>query len=213
MKKFLGLMFLFGAQILRAQESGNDFQYWSSLNKDLYSNRSMQISFYFETRARDDATDAFGYFFGPRLRYKFNSIFSVGTAAKVGHFKSGGHFNRFQRYEGELYLDFKIFSKVRYRNRYRLEYFNREQGENSKRHRYRIQFSLPAPNVKLIRGFFFGNELFYDERINDFSSNRLVPLGINLNLVSKSTLTIFYMVEFLNSPSRENHIFATSVVF
>lgn len=213
MKKFLGLMFLFGAQLLRAQEIGTDFQYWSSLNKNLYRNQSMQISFYLEGRGRDDATEAFGYFFGPRLRYRINKILSLGTAAKVGHFKSGAHFNRFQRYEGELYLDFKIFSRIRFRNRYRLEYFNREDRENFIRHRYRVQFSLPATASKLVRQFFFGNELFFDGRTDEISSNRLVPFGLNLNLNPKSTLTVFYMLEFLNSPSRVNHIFATSVVF
>lgn len=191
----------------------DDVQYWSQYSFSLYKKNPLAINFYAEARFNNDARHALGYFFGPTASYTINKNLSIGGAAKVIHFKSGDHFARIQRYEGEIKLSFKLLPKLQLKNRNRFEYFRRENRADTKRTRFRFNFKVPFRKTGRIDHFFFGNEFFYSADNGKFRENRLVPLGIRLRLDKKRSLNIYYLIQHVSSRSGNNHVLATTLFF
>lgn len=190
----------------------DDFQLWTQFSKGLYKKGKFDLRFYMEGRYNNDAHDALGYFFGPTFQYKVNKTLSLGGAAKMIHFKSGEHFLRLQRYEGEFSLNFKQLSWIKFQNRNRFEYFRREDADR-KRSRLRLKFTVPLKSKGPLRGVFFGNEFFYDHDKTEMQRNRLTPIGLSFKLDKKRSINVFYLLEHMRASGVDNHVLGTYLTF
>jgi len=212
MKKIIVLSALFIVFPFKCLAAEDDFQLWSQFSKGFYKKGKFDLRLYMEGRFNNDAHDALGYFFGPTFQYKVNKTLSFGGAAKMIHFKSGEHFLKFQRYEGEFSLNFKQLSWLKFQNRNRFEYFRREDADR-KRSRLRLKFTVPLNSNGLLSGLYFGNEFFYDHDRTEMQRNRLTPIGLSFKLGQKRSLNVFYLLEHLRSSGVDNHILGTYLTF
>lgn len=183
----------------------SDTQAWLAASKSLVKKDKLGINFYFETRVREDMSQAYGYFFGPTISYKVKPWLSVGGALKMIHFKSGDQgFAKIRRPELEFTFSHKLTQRLHYAHRNRYEYFSRVGRDDNERLRSRITFSTPARHGALT-GLYFSHEFFYLPETGKWERYRTIPLGFNFNVTKKQKLKLFYMLEHVSRGSVDHH--------
>ncbi len=198
---FLAFVFV-GSMTVLAQ---NDNQAWLAGRKSLLKKDNLGIDFYFEIRVREDARQAYGYFFGPTIAYKVKPWLRVGGAFRVIHIKRGDQgFAKIRRPEFVFTFSQKLTGRLHFALRNRYEYFSREGRDDTDRLRSRITFSSPLRRGALT-GLYFSNEFFYVAETGFWERNRVIPIGFNFKVGRKQKLKLFYMIEHLRRGSRDFH--------
>ena len=214
MRFFLFFLFL-SLTAIPGVFGADDNQAWVSTNTKLFQRESFKLSFYFESRFREDAHVAFGYFFGPKASYGVNKRLSVGGAYKQIHFKNsaGTHFARIQRLELEATYNIPLSKKWTFLHRNRYENLFRENRADTKRMRSRITLRLNRGASGPWKRFYFGSEFFYNLDTQEFDQTRLVPLGFNFKLNKRSSLSVFYLIQQFQSNPQDNHALGLAFSF
>lgn len=191
----------------------SDTQAWLAGSKNLLKNEKLSINFYFETRVREDLSQAYGYFFGPTVAYKIKPWLSLGGSVKMIHFKSGDQgFAKIRRPEIEFTFSQKLTQRLHYAHRNRYEYFSREGRDDNVRLRSRITLSSPV-RYGAMTGLYFSNEFFYRSDRDEWERNRLIPIGVNFKINKKQKLKLFYMIEHVRRGSIDNHCLGVFYLF
>jgi len=212
MSKFLYLWLFFFVSLLPSL-GNDDLQFWGAFTKKLYVTENYKFDFYGETRVGDNLSDPFGYFFGPRFQYTGHRFLMLGLAAKFIHFKSGDSgFAKTQRYEGELGVKFNFLDGWNFQNRNRFEYFRRENRADKTRIRSRLKFTRRTDKLGIGK-IFMANEFFYEPKISEFTSNRMIPFGVGFKLTKDISMDVYYLWEHIRSSSQENHVLGATFYF
>ena len=208
--RFFLIFFL--ASFLPRVWAESDGQVWSSLTFNLFKKTAHSLSFYAEGRFRDNASEGYGYFFGPIYRYKASPRITLGLGAKMIHFKGGSGFSKLHRIEAETNIKFKDTGKWRFDNRTRYEYINREVGAAYNRWRARFRMNWKANRPGVIKGYFVSNEAFHRSEFGGISQNRLVPFGMTWKLSEKLSFDTYLMYHYVHRSSENNYVLGISLM-
>ena len=64
-----------------------------------------------------------------------------------------------------------------------------------------------------LRSIYAHNEFFIDYTINEFSQNRLVPLGVTLRITDHTSLSLHYMLQSIRGFNQWHHAHILGTTF
>lgn len=193
----------------------NDFQTWQWMIFHLPKGERFKSHIYADNRIADNSRRKKIMIIGPRLQYAVNDPVQVG----VGYLFLDIHdlnrdiWQKEHRFENELNFKHKFGESWKFHNRNRFEWRLRESRNGwtfRSRSRYEMRYQLSMGRLKSV---YANNEFFWDHEINQFSENRLVPVGLQFDLGESCDVTLFYMIQSIRqfNPSgwNQNHILGT----
>lgn len=193
----------------------SDFQTWQWMIFHLPKGERFRSHIYTDNRMADSSRRMKTMIIGPRLQYEVNDSVQVGAGYLFLdiHNLKRDIWQTEHRFESELNFKCKFGSKWKFHNRNRFESRLRESKDGwtfRTRSRYELRYQINKGRLKSV---YANNELFWDHDINQFSENRLVPFGLQVDLGKSFDLTLFYMIQSIRhfNPSgwNQNHILGT----
>lgn len=134
----------------------------------------------------------------PRVKYQLLPWLETGVGLSTLIIENTRTHVRYwqERPEFELNPKFDLTRQLRLENRNRLEW-RWNEGEpfttHRSRHRLQLGWTLPQPLGPLTR-IFASNEWLIDLHRQNWTENRLVPLGLTFKLTGNTDLDVFYMI-------------------
>ncbi|MEM7588083.1 MAG: DUF2490 domain-containing protein [Acidobacteriota bacterium] len=171
----------------------DDTQLWSQYLFALHRAERYDVLFYYEARLRDQATQASGWFSGPKITYRLHDNLWVGGAIK--HIELKGDDVIDGRLELEVTPRGHIGRKVRVEFRNRVEVFHRRSRSDSTRFRHRLRLNWMLERGKLDR-LFSSMEWFHEDGdgLGDVIEERFVPLGARFRFSKRGSIDLYYLL-------------------
>lgn len=192
----LGILLL-GCALLPVR--AEDHQLWSSLSATVWRRERISLGLYAEARLRDDISEPYGYYIGPKLSYKLLSGLTAATSLKYIQNKSGEHFEELHRLEVELERTVTI-AGYRWRWRERVETIDRDGRATRTRFRHLLACARPTGQPVLTR-VAAQAELFNEDGPSwRISQTRITPLQFTFAASPRVNLDLGYML--LSTKSR-----------
>lgn len=194
-------------------KKGDDWQYWNDMEIQKRIAEDWALKFHTEQWLRDDFTDLYTYIFDGGVLWSPYNFLEITPSFRYEHEKDA---RGRKTSEKRWYLDavFKqTFKKIKFSDRSRIEYRDKNIGSDFWRYRNRVKAAYPLN----VRGFQFSpyvsEELFWDISNHQLNQNRLAG-GISWNLSKPLTLSTYYMWRSRKSGSdwNDEHILGTSLV-
>ncbi len=188
----------------------DDWENWSALNLKKGLNEKTDLKLSLTGRFRDDISDFYygGVQIGPV--FKVNKYFQLSPAYYYIESKSGGHFDTEHRYMLDATFNWKV-KKLKLCHRSRFEY---RDLPSLSRWRYRDFIKIGLPTKFFNHDFtpYVSEEIFYEERRNEFNQNR-VSLGTTVKINKTVELDIYYLLRSDKSGGdwSERNVFGTSL--
>lgn len=137
----------------------------------------------------------------PRVKYQLLPWLQTGLGLSTLSIENPNTHYRYwqERPEFELNPKFNLTRHLQFENRNRMEWrWNEHETFTTHRLRNRLQltWTLPEPVGPLTR-VFVSNEWLFDLHRQNWTENRLVPLGLTFKLTANTDLDVFYMVDSL----------------
>ncbi|MEM7587105.1 MAG: DUF2490 domain-containing protein [Acidobacteriota bacterium] len=191
--------------------AADDFRAWSQYLFTLHRTEKLNLGLYYEARLRDDGSDAFAWFSGPKLTYDLNDNLSIGGAIKYIEIEGNDVL------DGRLELELTpkwVAGKLRFDFRNRIEVFHENGASDSTRFRHRLRCQWPLKRGWLDR-LFFSAEFFHQDGAGwgELFESRIVPLGARLKLSPKASLDVFYLRRSRDRSSGREHFDVLGTLF
>ncbi len=169
----------------------DDWEYWPAINMGKDLNEKINLGISLQSRFKNDMNKV--YYGGAQLAsaFKLNECFSLTPSYCFIKYDSKGHFEEEHRYILDAGFSWKT-EKMQLGQRSRFEYRNLPASDGW---RYRCRFKAGFPLKLYTRSLkpYFSEEIFYDERKNEFNQNRF-SLGTVLKINERVSLDFYYLL-------------------
>lgn len=215
--RFAGVLLAFIASGA-AQAGERDSQLWLALDKQFWQTENTKAYFYAETRYSDGGLEMNSYYYGPRLSYKLDDHWSLGTAAKSINLRQpDGDFRDLYRFELEATYAGKIGEQGKMDLRNRVESIHEEGKEGVERYRHRLRYTRTLNGHGSLKSFYISDEILYGERNDSYrlQQNRFIPIGLNFATGEDSVLSVYYLYQYRanNRGGVDVHVLGLSLNF
>ena len=198
--------------------AADDFQTWQWLSLTLWKEEGFRqddkwlVQYYADNRMADDSRRQKVVLTGPLAKYLVgdNLELEAGYLAVGSRNLTTDLWSQEHRMLYEVNPRFRLGERWNLHNRNRLEFRWRESRPLALRSRHRLQLRYRLDWGPL-RAAYSNNEFFYDYEQNRYNENRLIPIGLDFKTGTKSSISLFYMIQSVRRPTTwdDNHIFGT----
>lgn len=213
-KTGLFFLLLLGLSLIAVERASarDDWESWNTLKFKKAINKKVDLNISLEARFQDDMDEFYfgGIQIGPE--FKINKYLNISPSYFWVNSKAKGHFQDEHRYilDGINKLKISVF---KLENRLRLEYRDLRSLERF-RYRYRFKIGLPTKFFNRSVTPYISEEIFYEERINEFNQNRF-STGVSLNIIKGVDFDIYYLLrsDRTGRDWSERNVLGTSLSF
>lgn len=181
----------------QSMKANDDFGSWHGLSVKFLDSDRWTLAAVGQARLRNDSSELFSYLLSPQLTYKVSPYLRLGMNYTYLPTRpaAGGDFRYQHRWETEINPRWPVndWLTLDLRNRFELRWLEDRRGTNE-RSRHRPQATIRLKGLGPLESVFINNEFFYDYDAHLRSENRLVPLGMNIRLNSRTVFTTYYML-------------------
>ncbi|MBL9190097.1 MAG: DUF2490 domain-containing protein [Opitutaceae bacterium] len=193
---FVGAAVFFCALSARVR-AGDDFGSWHAVSATFLDQSDWTLSALGQLRFRDDSSNLFAYVLSAQTVWKASSYLRLGMNYTVLPAKPAGSrdFRGQRRWEIEVNPRWPVNAALTLdlRNRIEVRWIEGRAGTNL-RSRHRPQATWRLKGAGRLESVYANNEFFWDHDADRYTSNRLVPLGLNFRVNPQTVAGVYYML-------------------
>jgi len=190
----------------------DDWQNWDVLSFKKNINEKMYLKLSLHNRIRDDMSEYFfgGIQIGPA--FKINKYLEISPSYFFIKNKNKGHFDQENRWLLDINLKWEVSNfKIIHRNR--IEYRDLPS-LNRWRYRDNIKIGLPVKCRNLSLMPYLSEEIFYEERKDEWNQNRF-SVGVSMDITRSINFDIYYLLRSDRSGADwdESNVLGTTLTY
>ncbi len=193
MKTWIVVLIILSLSLIKIPQAfaRDDWECWPTANIKKNINEKVSLKASFAGRFKDDMAKF--YYGGAQLgvEFKVNKYFSVAPSYLFTKYKNSGYFEDEYRYILDAVFSCKVKRlKVDYRSR--VEYRDLS-ALDCWRYRSRFKAGLPVKVYEYSLMPYISEEVFFNERKNEFDQNRF-SLGVMVKITEVTSVDIYYIL-------------------